>query len=47
MGKSFGEGIEANLAVESSKTSGTGAGLTTGDYATAGTIAHLGFNYSF
>ncbi len=47
LGKSFGEGIEANLAVESSKTTGTGAGLTTGDYATAGTIAHLGFNYSF
>ena len=47
LGKSLGEGIEANLAVESSKTSGTGAGLTTGDFATAGTIAHLGFNYSF
>ena len=47
LGKSFGEGIEANLAVESSKTTGTGAGLTTGDFATAGTIAHLGFNYSF
>lgn len=47
MGKSFGEGIEANLAVESSKTTGTGTGSVAGDYATAGTIAHLGFNYSF
>jgi hypothetical protein len=35
------------LAVESSKTTGTGTGSVAGDYATAGTIAHLGFNYSF
>jgi long-subunit fatty acid transport protein len=47
LGKSFGEGIEANLAVESSKTTGTGTGAKAGDYAVAGTIAHLGFNYSF
>ncbi len=47
LGKAINANMDANAAFEYSKTTGTGTGVTTGDFAVSGVIAHLGVNYRF